>query len=364
MLCYNTLDIYSCCRWERPFPKPKAHWKKLCDDEEKKCFRVRDPFTTLFSFPVIPNSRDFETSFRDIANFTAPQGSFDENVPLADSKSARSKDSEISPGKDNDVQMSIKSEPIVKISPPTPLKKQTHAVSNVVEAQKEEQSVLVAVENTFAIKSADLREDSKFHRLSPNTSVTSHNKSRSGRIYSKETCPHHRHETAIKIFDDNIEKYLRNDPRTALPERKDAHQLPQLRDAFKYDQVGSEVTSAKRIKRVTIPRRREHHLDDVIDLIANKTTKVESKDKRNDTAERERRNVRSDVPTSDLELFVGKKSTNLARDAKMKSALPELVQPSNKAKSESGKLITTSPKSQKLSLHAFEIRDERVDNSG
>lgn len=259
------------------------------------------------------------------------------------------------------------SEPIVKISPPTPLKKQTHAVSNAAETQKKEQRVLVAVGNTSAIKSTDVKipcEDSKFHHLSPNNSITSHNKSHNERIYSKETCPHHRHKTAIKIFDDNIEKYLRDDPRIALPERKD--QLPQLRDAFKYNQVKSEVTSAKKIKRVIFPRRK-HRPDDVIDLIANKITKVESKDKQTDTAERDRRNVRSDVLTSDLELFAGKKSTrketNLAKDAKMKSALPKLVQPPNRAKSELSKLITRSPKSQKLSLHVFEIRDERVDNS-
>ncbi|XP_020279300.1 uncharacterized protein LOC109852505 [Pseudomyrmex gracilis] len=33
------LRVVEGTKWERPFPKPKAHWKKLCDDEEKKCFR-------------------------------------------------------------------------------------------------------------------------------------------------------------------------------------------------------------------------------------------------------------------------------------------------------------------------------------
>jgi len=156
--------------------------------------RVRDPFPKSSYFPIVPILRDFETGLRDIVDLndsSVPQGS-DENVLLVDPKSFETSEEkkfllqEISSSRrDNESVLSNAKEPIVKISPPTPLKKpRKNDAVTIVRTNAEEQHGLFATRNKSTIKKVDLYKESESLDVPSKNSIIPHDGLRDGRVYS------------------------------------------------------------------------------------------------------------------------------------------------------------------------------------
>lgn len=321
--------------------------------------RVRESFSNSSYLPIIPILREFKTGLRDIAtdfnDSSIPQG-FDENVLLVDPKS--SEEADISTRRNNENISSTVREPIVKISPPTPLKKSSKndAVTNA-----EEQHALFAIQNKSTIKKADSSKEPKSLDVPSKNSIIPYDGSRDGRVYSKRTCPFHRYKPAVKVFDDDIERYLTEDPRASVSPGEKLNKLPYVKDASKYDKDKNSITSveSEKIKRATVPRKKlEYYPDSAIDLTASGIAKAEFKDK-NDILDKQR-NSTSDVHVSKLKFSLGKKSTKerkITKNLKIVS-FPELFQPQNKVKVIADKMINNSSK-----LQTLEIREKLINES-
>lgn len=326
--------------------------------------RVRDSFPKSSYLPIISTLHDSETDLCDIADFNAPRTSqgFDENVPLVAQRSSKAAD--IFPKKD-DENTRPNIEPIVKISPPTPLKKisKSNAVT-IAKIDAEEQHVIV--ENKCTIKKVDSCKESESLDVPFKNSIMPYDGSGDGKVYSRKTCPFHKHEPAIKIFDDDIEKYLRDDPRTSVSSNQKLIKLPLLQSTSnKYDKIKSKIFPAKnqKIKEITSPRKKlEYYPDNVIDLTANEIAKIELKE---DNILDKQRNLRSDSLASDFKFSLSKKSRKEernAKDIKTASSFSKSFQPQNKIKTSSDKLITKCPKLQKYS-NIPKIRESFIDES-
>lgn len=325
--------------------------------------RVRERYPKSSYLPIIPILRDFETGLRDIVNFlhnndsSVPRG-FDESVFLVDPKSSEMAD--LSTRRNNENVPPDAREPIVKVSPPTPLKKPP---KNYAVTSAGGQRAYFPIQNKSTIKKADSYRESEFLDVLPKNSITPHDGSRDGRVYSKRTCPFHRHEPAVKIFDDDIERYLTEDPRASVSPGEKLNKLPRVRDASKYDKDKNRRTSAgsEKTKGVTVPRKGvECRAGDVIDLIASEIAKkIEFKDKKNKIDKQH--DVISDVRMSELELSRGKGSTKvkeIANGPKIVSPFPESFQPQNRVRATSGKVMNKSRNSQ-----APEIRGKLINES-
>lgn len=324
------------------------YWKKFYDNEEKRLIRVRDFFPKLSYLPIIPNLRDSETNFCDIADFntsSALQG-LDKNVLLVDSKFSSSTTSDTSLRQDNE-QICPSTEPIVKISPPTPLKKspKIDAVAITESAEDTEHTSTADIKNKSMMKK-DLREEPESLDVPPKNSIMPHDGSGIGKVYSKKTCPFHKHEPAVKIFDDDIEKYLSDDPRASVLLE---HKLPLLSNTSKYDKIKSKTTFAenKKIKRNAFPQKElAYYPDNIIDLAAKEIAKVKSKTKENDALDKQR-NLKSDVLIPNLKFSVDKRSIKKKNDLKIVSLFPKLYHSQNRIKVALDKSIAKFPKSHK-----------------
>ncbi|KAL6427063.1 hypothetical protein ACFW04_009323 [Cataglyphis niger] len=225
--------------WGCPFPKTRTYWKKFCDDEETRLIRVRDSFQKSY-LPIISTLHDSDTDPCDIVDFDPPrtcQG-FDENVPLVDQKSSRTTD--IPPKKDGETTRPTV-EPIVKISPPTPLKRisENDAVT-IAKANAEGERVIV--EDKCTIKKVDSCKESELLDVPSKNSIVPYDGSGHRKVYSKKTCPFHKYEPPIKIFDDDIEKYLRDDPRASTLSARKSIKLPQLPNVSnKYEKIKNQI---------------------------------------------------------------------------------------------------------------------------
>jgi len=306
------------CRWEHPFRESKRYWQKFCDDEERRLVKVRDPFPKSSDFPVVPNLRD--SGLRDAVDLDVlfASGSFrDENVSLVDSTASSPGASDIFREGD---RPSV--EPIVKIFPPTPLK--TLAKDNAIAiARPEEERAFVAAENKSAIKKVVLQRDSKSLDAPTKNSIIPHDGSGDRRMYSKGTCPFHRYESAVKIFDDDIERYLRDDPRASISlkmEQKFNVELPLLKDVRKRNGIKSETTSGKnrKTRRITFSRNERYHPDNAVDSTAIRTLKSKFGNKENKVPDRSH-DLKSDTRKSNLNFCLGeesRKSGKIVRDLK------------------------------------------------
>lgn len=322
--------------------------------------RVRESYPKSSYLPIIPISRDFKTGFRDIVDFndaSEPRG-FNDHVLLVDPKSSGAPD--ISTTRNNENVLPNAREPIVRISPPTPLKRspKNDAVTNA-----ERQRAFFAIQNKSAIKKADSYKESESLDVPSKNSIIQHDGSRDGRVYSKRTCPFHRHEPAVKIFDDDIERYLTEDPRASVSPGEKLNRLPHVKDASKYDRDKNRITSvgSKKIKWITVPRKELEYYTDNADLTS-EIAKVESKDKKNDTLDKQR-NFITDVHTTKLEFSLGGKSTEektiTKGGSKIVSSFPESFQPrSSGVKAMSGKVMNKSSSSR-----ASAIREKFIDES-
>jgi len=317
--------------------------------------RVRGPFPKSSYLPIVPILRDFETGLRDIVDLndsSVPQGS-DENVLLVDPKSSETPGEKKSPlqevsssRRNNESVLSNAKEPIVKISPPTPLKKLKNDAVTIARTNAEEQ--LFATRNKSTIKKVDLYKESESLDVPSKNSIIPHDGLRDGRVYSKRTCPFHRYEPAVKIFDDDIERYLTEDPRVSVAWEE---KLPQVQDASKYDKDKDRITSvkSKKIKRIIVPQKElEYYPDNAIDLTASGIAEDEFKIKKNDTLDKQY-NFKSDMRTSKFKFFLDKDSMKEKKIKNLKmSSFPELFQSQNKTTS--GKILNKS------NLQAPEIR--------
>lgn len=304
--------------------------------------RVRASFPKSSYLPIIPTLHDSEIGFCNIVDFNAPctsQG-FDENVLLVDPKSFKATD--ISPKRD-DENTRPNIEPVVKISPPTPLKKRlkNDAVANT---NIEEH---IIIKNKCTIKEEDLYEKSESLDVSSKNSIMPYDGSGDGKVYSKKTCPFHKHEPTIKIFDDDIEKYLKDDPRASISSGQKLIKLPLLQNASnKYNKIKSQ-TSVKN-KEIILPEKKlKCYQDNVnVDLTEKEITKTKFKE---DNILDKQRNCRPDFLISDLKFSLSKKpkkGKKIAKDMKIAS-FPKSFQPKNDIKTSSDKLITKCPKLQK-----------------
>ncbi|XP_014467413.1 PREDICTED: uncharacterized protein LOC106740664 [Dinoponera quadriceps] len=98
-------------------------------------------------------------------------------------------------------------------------------------------------------------------------SIMPHDGSGDGKVYSKKTCPFHRHEPAVKIFDDDIEKYLIDDPRASVSPNQRLSELPLPREAPKYRKTKGKINAVKKIKAITYPPKKlDHQPDDIMNL--------------------------------------------------------------------------------------------------
>lgn len=309
--------------------------------------RVRDSFPTLSYLPVTPNFRSPETVFRDIVDSDASSArGFDENVPLVDLESSSPKAPDSSLGNDNGI-VRPNTEPIVKISPPTPLKKPPKSDATMADGTRaEEQRACVVAERKTAIKRASSYDESRSLDAPSQNSIMPHDGSGDGKVYSKKTCPFHRHEPAVKIFDDDIEKYLIDDPRTNVSSSSNQKlsKSPLPRQASKYRKAEGKITSGKKIKTVTLPQKKSDcRPDGITDLTANKIASGESKN--NDSLDDQREikpktlDSRPDVPSPRFKFIPGK-GRRSANDSRIVTLLPKL--PPSRGKVEAfGKLITS-----------------------
>lgn len=299
--------------------------------------------------------RDFETDIRDIIDSSIPR-SFDENVLLVNPKFSEAAD--ISSTRDN--ESFISREPIVKISPPTPKKPSKNNAITITRTNAEEQHT---IQNKSTIKKVDLYKEPKSLDVSSKNSIIPHDGSRNGRIYSKKTCPFHRYEPVVKIFDDDIERYLMEDPRANVSLGEKLNKLPYVQDASKYDKDKNRITSveSKKIRKVTVPQKAlEYYLDNTVDLTTSGTTEIKSKNKKNYILDKQY-NFRSDVYTSKFKFSSGKKSTKEIKSVdnlKIASSLPKSFQSQNRVKRTSDKVINQSSNLQNL-----EIREKLIDKS-
>lgn len=301
--------------------------------------------------------RDFETDVRDIVDSSIPR-SFDENVLFVDPKSSEAPD--ISLTKDNESFISNAKEPIFKISPPTPKKPTKNDAVTIARTNAEEQHMLVTIQNKSTIKE-DLYKEPESFDVSSKNSIISHDGSRDGRIYSKRTCPFHRYEPVVKIFDDDIERYLTEDPRANVSLGKKLDKLPHVQDASKYNKDKNRITSveSKKIKRVNVPQKElEYYLDNAVDLTTNGTAEVKSKSKKNGILDKQY-NFRSDVHTFKFKFSLGKKSTKEMKNSlKIVSSFPKSFQPQNRVGRTTSKIINQSS-----NLQAPEIQEKLINES-
>lgn len=360
---YNICII---CRWKYSFLKSKLYWQKFCDDEEKKLVRVRHSFPKSSYFPIISELSDSETDFRDIVDFSnliSASRSFDENVPLLDSKSSFPEAPDVFSRGGNGRDTRPNAEPIVKISPPTPLKtlpKDNAITITRTNAEEEREHAILVAENKSTIKKVILLGDSKSLDAPAKNSITPHDGFADRRVYSKGTCPFHKYEPAVKIFDDDIEKYLRDDPRASVWPEQNLNKLPILRDVSKYNRIKSKITFAKtkRTKKVNFSRNKRYYPDNAADLT--KISRIESGNKENGMSDKEH-DFKSDIFIADLNFSLGKKLTKRRKTAKnLKIAsFPKLFQPETGIKATLDKLLT---KSQEY-LQAPKIHEKLVNKS-
>lgn len=315
--------------------------------------RVRDLFPNLSYLPIIPNLRDSETNFCDIAdlNTSSSLQGFDKNVLLVDSKFSSPKASDTSLLKQSNAKIRSYTEPIVKISPPTPLKKspktESVAITEIVE-----EHMLTAVKNKLTKEKVNPCEELESFDIPSKNSIMPHDGLGNGKVYSKKTCPFHKHEPAVKIFDDDIEKYLSDDPRASMLLEQKWNKLPLLPKTSN-SLSKSKRTSAKnrKIKKNDFPQKGlEYYPDNVIDLAATEIAKIKSKTKENDTLNKHR-SLKSDVLIPNLKFSVDKESL-----------FPKLYHSQDRIILESDKSIAKSSKSQKY-LRAFRIQENFINKS-
>lgn len=332
--------------------------------------RVRDSSPILSYLPVAPNFRYSETVFRDIVDSDASSArGFDENVPLVDPGASSPKAPDISLGTDNGI-VRPNTEPIVKISPPTPLKRPPKSDAITIDGTgAEEQLTCVVAERKTAIKRESSHDESRALDAPPSqNSIMPHDGSGDRMVYSKKTCPFHRHEPAVKIFDDDIEKYLIDDPRASVSPNQKLSELPLPRETPpKYRRTEGKITSAKKIKTVTFPQKKlQRRPDDITDLTANEIASGESRDNGNDAPYNQRKDKlkpldsRSAVLPSDLK-FVTNKEEKSAKDSKITTLFPRLSQTGSKIEA-FGKLIKRTPKTRKYPEPPA-IQDELIDKA-
>jgi len=327
--------------------------------------KVRDPFPESSCFPVASNLRD--SGLRDAVDLDTlfASGSFDENVSLVDSTSSSPRLPDVFR---EDDRPSV--EPIVKIVPPTPLKRL--AKDNAITiAMPEEDRAFVAAENKSAIKKVILQRDSKSLDAPTKNSIMPHDGSGNRRMYSKGTCPFHRYEPAVKIFDDDIEKYLRDDPRASVSlqmEQKFNVELPLLKDVSKRNGIKSKTTSGKKQKtrRITFSRNERYHPDDAIDSTATETKrrfclKGKSGNKENKIPDQSR-NLKSDTRkrNSDLNFSLCKESTRSEKIAKDLKTAPFPKSLQTRVNGLSAMLDRSITRSQRCSEVKFRKTRERL----
>lgn len=317
--------------------------------------RVRHSFSKSFYHSIVSDSRDSESGLRDFIDSNAR--GFDENVLLVDPKFSPVEASDTYSKIDDDENVRSNSEPIVKISPPTPLKRplKNDATAIATETSTEEQRVFIVAEDKATTRRANLCEESESFDVPSQNSIIPHDVSRDRRVYSKETCPFHRYEPAMKIFDDDIEKYLIDDPRASVSLDQ---KLSSPRNT-KYNKAKSAVTfvESKNIKRITLSREKLEYRSNTnaIDLTASKIPSIESRDKGNDTLNKQRDfeslGPLSDIFISDVKFSSGKeliKGKKVVKNLHQTSTtLPKLFQPRDRIKTTSEKL-TKSPKYMKV----------------
>lgn len=325
--------------------------------------RVRDSFPKSSYLPIIPTLNDSETDLCNIIDFNAPYTSqgFDENVLLVDPKSFKVTD--ISP-KIDDENTRPNIEPIVKISPPTPLKKRLkHDAVTITKTNTEEH---IIIKNKCTIKEEDSYEEPEALDVSSKNSIMPYDGSGDGKVYSKKTCPFHKHEPAIKIFDDDIRKYLRDDPRASMSSDQKLIKLPLLQNASnKYDKIKGKIASVKNktIKEITLADRKlKCYPDNVnVDLTEKEIAKIEFKE---DNVLDKQRNFRPDFFVSDFKVSLSKKSRKgrkITKDIKIAS-FPKSFQSKNDIKTSSDKLITKCPKLQN-NLNIPKTEEKFIDES-
>lgn len=309
----------------------KTYWEKFCNDEEKRLTRVRDSFSKLPYLPVIPNSRDSDTDFRNFVDSNAffARG-FDENVLVVESSKFFIVEEPVISLKATDGNHCSAAEPTVRILPPTPLKSlPKNDAATIVETNVEKQYA-----DRSATKREALREESESLGAPAKSSIATRNRvSGDRRVYSKGTCPFHRYEPAIKIFDDDIEKYLTDDPRTSVPDPKSSEllSLPDVRRIETNDKSG-KGNSVERIVSSREKSERRPNMS-VIDLAtACEAPSVEVRDKGNDTSKRynfeaEALGTPSDSLMPDAQFSLDKKSRKGGGITKIATLLPRLLQP-------------------------------------
>lgn len=330
--------------------------------------RVRDSFPILSCLPVAPNSRYSETVFRDIVDSDASSArGFDESVPLVEPTLSCPKAPDISLGNDNGIARP-NAEPIVKICPPTPLKRPSKSGA-ITGTDAEEQRACVVAERKTAIKGASSYDESQSPDAPSKNSIMPHDGSGDGKVYSKETCPFHRHEPAVKIFDDDIEIYLIDDPRASVSPNQKFSEWPLPRATPKYRGTEGKITSANKIRAVTSPQKKLEYQPDDMDLTASEITSGEFKDNENDAPYNKREiklrkfDSQSDILSSASDLKIASyKESKTANKSKIMTLLPELFQSRNKIKATLGKLMMKSRKTREYP-ETCKIQDKLIDKA-
>jgi len=160
-------------------------------------------------------------------------------------------------------------------------------------------------------------------------------------------------EGCTQIFDDDIERYLTEDPRVSVAWEE---KLPQVQDTSKYDKDKNRITSvkSKKIKRIIVPRKElEYNPDNAIDLTAS-GAEDKFKIKKNDVLDKQY-NFKSDVRTSKFKFSLDENSMKEKKIKNLKiSSFPKSFRSQNKVKTTSGKILNKS------NLQTPEIRKEFV----
>lgn len=185
IVCIFHGDFYF--RWEQPIPGSKPYWDNLCDELERRKEHVSES-----SYPPSPS----------------PDLSPDPYLLL------NCDESKLNECADYVV------DPIVKISPPTPLRIATKNMT--IDENESEVSSNSYLRESYMSVDADETRDAKLYEVSMCMSDFLKNNS----LRSKQYCKIHRNAPPLKIFDDNLKRFL---PKKKLPTKSIGAQVkPEL----------------------------------------------------------------------------------------------------------------------------------------
>ncbi|KAG7198600.1 hypothetical protein KM043_005962 [Ampulex compressa] len=199
--------------WEYPFPKSKEYWEKFLEEAEKKLMKVRNPPSKV-SYP--PLTIDYPAAPKVLSAETASRYSFSTELRVDKYKPRAVSVHKIPSSKSQSRAAGIKfpTKPAIRKERSVVPKGSTDFLANLNSTNFPLESRTINHGNT--LNTPRLIKGETASRRSNGQSL---DKISTRKIHRRSTCPFHKNEPSIRIFDDDIERYLMDVPRE--PTRRD-----------------------------------------------------------------------------------------------------------------------------------------------